>query len=114
MVKAAREIPSSMTVVDTATGEETHQPMAWKVIPPPKDHCQICGRKHEPSDPHDRQWMYYQVVFESMIGRAPTWADAIAHCEAPLRKLWEQELRRAGHWTEPPAGEMPVKHHGIE
>jgi hypothetical protein len=35
MVKAAREIPSTLTEIDLVTGEETHKPMAWKVMPPP-------------------------------------------------------------------------------
>ncbi len=114
MVKAAREIPSTMTEVDLAGGEETHKPMAWKVAPPPADHCQICSRKHDTAEPHDAQQVYYQVVFESMIGRPPTWADAIAHCNEMIREVWERELRRAAHWTEPPDGERPVKHHGVE
>jgi hypothetical protein len=114
MVKAAKEIPSTMTVVDVATGEETHRPMAWKTVPPPKDHCQICAVKHDPSDPHNSQSLYYQTVFQGIVGRPPTWADALAHCKEPVRQAWELELLRINRWTEPPAGEMPVRHHGID
>jgi hypothetical protein len=114
MVKAAKEIPSVMTEVDLATGEETHKPMSWKMLPPAVGSCQICGRTHAATEPHDAQSLYYQMAFQGVVGRAPTWADAVAHCEEPVRKAWELELLRRDVWTEPPAGEMPVKHHGIE
>jgi hypothetical protein len=114
MVKAARALPSTLTEIDLVTGEETHKPMAWKVMPPPAGSCQICGVKHEPSEPHNAQSLYYDVTFSGMVGRSPTWADAMAHCAEPVRQAWERELRRAGHWSEPPDGERPVKHHGVE
>ena len=44
----------------------------------------------------------------------PTWADAMAHCDDATRAAWEKELRARVHWTEPPAGERPVEHHGVE
>jgi len=103
-----------MTVVDMKTGKEEHKPMAWKVLPPPKDCCQICAVKHEPEAPHNAQSLYYQTTFNGILGRSPTWADAMAHCAEPVKKAWEKELRRINHWSEPPAGEAPVKHHGIE
>ena len=114
MVKAAREIPSTMTEIDLVTGEETNKPMAWKVMPPPAGHCQICGIKHDTAEPHDAQSIYYRTTFSGMVGRPPTWADAIAHCNEMVRQVWEKALREAAHWTEPPAGEQPVKHHGVE
>lgn len=114
MAKAVKQIPASVTKVDLATGKETHESAAWKVMPPPADHCQICAVKHHPDLPHNAQSLYYQTVFNGMVGRPPTWADAVAHCCEDIRRGWEAELRRRGAWSAPPVGEAPVKHHGAE
>jgi hypothetical protein len=113
MPNIVREIPSTMTVLD-ATGKETHKPMAWKVIPPPKDHCQVCGRKHPAEEPHDIQQIHYQTVFQAMVGRPATWADAMAHCSDKIKTHWKAVLVEKERWSEPPNGEAPVKHHGVE
>jgi hypothetical protein len=47
-MKTVKQIPGAMTVVDLATGKETHEPMAWTMLPPAADKCQVCARKHEP------------------------------------------------------------------
>lgn len=112
--KSVKHIPASVTVVDLATGKETHEAGAWHVIPPPKDCCQICAVKHAPEQPHNAQSLYYQTVFHGMVGRVPTWADALAHCSDEIKFHWERELRIRGAWAEPPAGEAPVKHHGVD
>lgn len=112
-MKAVKHIPGAMTEVDLATGKETHKTMAWHVMPPAADKCQACARKHEPHEPHDAQSLYYNMTFSGMVGRAPTWADALAHCDDVTRCGWEAMLRRAGHWSEPPEGEAPVRHHGV-
>lgn len=113
-MKAARHIPASVTKVDVATGKETHEAAAWTVMPPPADCCQICAHKHAPDQPHNAQSLYYQTTFAGMIGRTPTWADALAHCADDVRTFWEKELRRMKVWSEPPRGETPVKHHGLD
>src|SRR6266581_4295120 len=105
------EIPIAVTIVDTETGKEDHQPMSWKMLPPSKDKCQICAAKHVPAEPHNAQSIYYQMAFQGMVGRSPTWADAIAHCAEHTRKQWKDQLQRMGAWTEPPEGEAPVRHH---
>lgn len=51
--KAVKEIPASVTKVDTQTGKETNEPMTWKVIPPAAGKCQICAQTHEPNEPHN-------------------------------------------------------------
>jgi len=112
--RAIRQIPSTVTEVDLATGRETHKPAAWDILPPAADKCQVCAVKHATAQPHNVQSLYYQVTFNSMVGRAPTWADAMAHCSASMREAWTAELKRLGHWSEPPDGEKPVAHHGIE
>lgn len=114
MSKPARTIPGTVTKVDMTTGKETSEPMAWHIVPPPKDACQICAVKHPPDQPHNAQSLYYQMAFQGIVGRPPTWADAIAHCDERLRKAWQAALREKQAWTEPPAGEQPVKHHGLE
>ncbi len=108
-----RQVASTVTKIE-ADGIETHEPMAWSVLPPTKDACQICAARHEADAPHNAQSIYYQMIFVNQIGRAVTWADAVAHCSEPVRTAWECELRRMGHWSEPPAGEKPIKHHGVE
>lgn len=111
--KPVREIPAVVTKVDLETGEETHEPMTWKVIPPAADKCQICAGGHGPKEPHNAQSMYYQILFQNMVGRPPTWADALAHCSDTVRLAWTVLLKKDGHWSEPPDGEKPVAHHGV-
>lgn len=111
--KAVKEIPASVTKVDTQTGKETNEPMTWKVIPPAAGKCQICAQTHEPNEPHNAHMIYYQIIFQHMIGRAPTWADALAHCDDEMKRRWIYMLKLAGHWSEPPDGEKPVPHHGV-
>jgi hypothetical protein len=111
--KPVREIPAALTKIDRATGEVTHEPMAWKLLPPAPGTCPFCARKHLDIEPHDATSLYYIWTFHSQIGRSPTWADALAHCTADMRLAWERLLREKNAWTEPPAGEMPVAHHGV-
>ncbi len=113
MVKAIREIPSTMDVID-ADGKVSTKPMAWKILPPQQDACQICAVKHAPEQPHNAQSLYYQMTFNAMIGRPPTWADAVAHCSDVVQNGWRRGLDEMGVWSEPPNGEKPVKHHGVE
>ncbi|WP_024517107.1 hypothetical protein [Bradyrhizobium sp. Tv2a-2] len=113
MPKIIKELPSTVTEVD-ADGRATIKPMSWKLVPPPKDHCLVCARKHPPEDPHDVQQIYYQTCFQAMVGRPATWADAMAHCSDKIKRVWTEVLHKTGHWSEPPNGEAPVKHHGVE
>lgn len=109
-----RHVPGTVTEVDIKTGKETHKGMAWNVMPPAPDRCQICAAKHGPEEPHNAQSLYYQTIFSGMHGRAATWADAIAHCSPELGQRWKEALADGGHWTEPPDGEEPIKHHGVD
>jgi len=109
-----REIPANASSVDLTTGKETPLASSFKVLPPKKDHCQICAVKHDPAEPHNAQSLYYQTLFQSMIGRPATWADAAAHCSPEVQFKWKHHLGQLGHWSEPPNGEPPVKHHGVE
>lgn len=113
-VKTVNQVPMVVEVLDADGRLVEHRPSAWRVLPPREGACQVCGRAHSAEDPHDPSQLYYQVTFRGMLGRDPTWADAMAHCVLEVRRSWEHALRRKGHWSEPPAGEAPVAHHGLE
>lgn len=113
--KPIRNIPGTVDIIDQRTGKvERREGMSWALVPPPAEACQICGVEHEPRLPHNAQSLYYQACFSGMHGRAATWADAMAHCTVEMQAAWERELRALGRWTEPPAGEDPIAHHGID
>jgi hypothetical protein len=111
--KPVHNLASTVTTVDMDTGKivET-KPMAFGIMPPAKDKCQICAVDHRPEDAHNAQSLYYQMCFENQVGREVTWADAVAHCTPELQAEWKRLLEE--HWTDPPNGEQPVKHHGVE
>ena len=75
------------------------------LLPPKKDTCPVCATKHEPDQPHNGDSMYYLYRFYGIHGRWPTWADAIAHCDAITQGLWKNELYNRKRWTEPTEGE---------
>ena len=75
------------------------------LLPPAKGTCPICAYKHEPSNPHNQQSLYYQYRFYGIRGRWPTWADAVAHCDPELQELWRQALTERGAWSEPEDGD---------
>lgn len=78
------------------------------LLPPKPGTCPICATSHGPSEPHNAQSLYYQYRFYGVRGRWPTWADAMAHCDAKVKAFWEQALRDRGVWTEPPEGVEPI------
>lgn len=113
--KAVKHIPSTMETRDAQTGELIkREGMSWNILPPAADKCQICAVAHEPEEPHDKGSLYYKMTFYSMHGRDATWADAMAHCSIEMKTLWEARLRELNAWSEPPAGEDPIAHHGVE
>lgn len=112
-MKPVTGVPGTVTKVD-ASGKETVERMTWGILPPAKGKCPICAHAHGAGDPHNAQMLFYQIAFNGMVGRPPTWADALAHCSEETRRKWEALLKEKGHWTEPPAGVAPVKHHGVE
>ena len=78
--------------------------MSMQLLPPPPDVCPVCAVKHESTAPHNAQSLYYQMRFHGLHGRWPTWADAVAHCDARARDLWRVALTDRGAWSEPPRG----------
>jgi len=107
-----RQLAGTVTEVD-ADGNETHHAMAWNILPPPGRCCQICAREHDAKDPHDALSLYYCTTFNAQLGRVPTWADAVAHCDAATQAAWKVALTERAAWSEPPDGERPIAHHGV-
>jgi hypothetical protein len=70
------------------------------ILPPAPDKCQECAVEHAPEEPHNAQSLFYHFKFYEKNGRAPTWKDAIAHCNPETRLAWELELKSRGAWTE--------------
>jgi len=66
------------------------------LIPPKSGECQLCAVVHEPADPHNRDSLYYQLVFHQEHKRPPTWADAMAHCSIDVQCAWRLHLRKVG------------------
>lgn len=77
------------------------------LLPPKPGVCPVCAVGHGGARPHNGQSLYYQYWFYFKHGRWPTWADAIAHCEPELQRLWRQALEQEGVWTEPEDG-VPI------
>lgn len=66
------------------------------LLPPAPHLCQDCAAQHAPDQPHNAQAMFYQVKFQMEHGRAPTWADAYAHCAPGLQAAWRAALIERG------------------
>lgn len=73
-----------------------------KILPPKPGTCPICAVKHRPEQPHNPQSLYYQMKFRQQHGRFPTWADAMAHCEEYIKKMWVDALAERGVIVELP------------
>lgn len=58
--------------------------------------CPVCGVKHAPEQPHNRDSLVYQYKFYDEHGRWPTWADAMAHCPDDIKEFWKSALKERG------------------
>ena len=80
------------------------------LLPPSPDVCQVCAVDHQPEETHDARSLFYGVAFQMRVGRAPTWADASAHCSDEYRAALRDVLASNGiPFTET---EEPVEHFG--
>lgn len=66
------------------------------LLPAAPGRCEACATTHEPHLPHNAQSLHYQYHFYDQHGRWPTWADAMAHCDEPMRELWRKALKERG------------------
>jgi len=94
----------TMQVVDT-TGRVEEKPSGMMLLPAAPGMCADCAVDHPPDVPHNRDSLFYQMRFHAEHKRWPTWADAVAHCDEPMRQAWETELRARGVWKEALAAE---------
>lgn len=88
----------------------------FHLLPVPPGKCPTCAVAHDPALPHNAQSLFYQYRFYSQRGRWPTWKDALEHCDADMKALWEAELRKAGAWTAPESevpDVLPTPDHAI-
>ncbi|MEW6495328.1 MAG: hypothetical protein AB1589_22850 [Cyanobacteriota bacterium] len=67
-----------------------------QLLPPSKDKCQCCAFNHPPTEPHNAQTLYYHFWFEAQYNRAPTWADAMAHCSEQVQQKWMSQFIKCG------------------
>lgn len=70
--------------------------MTLRLLPPAPHLCQVCAVAHDPAEPHNRDTLYYGTRFRIERGRAPTWADAMAHCDEDTRRRWRLALESMG------------------
>lgn len=93
----------STVSVDLTTGEETPvEGGGLMMLPGPPGTCSWCHVKHAADQPHNQQSLSYQIKFQTLHGRAPTWSDAMAHCSPEVQSLWRKGLVER------------MKHHGLD
>jgi hypothetical protein len=79
--------------VDLETGESVPiEGGSFKMLPGPDGSCEWCHVKHDPSQPHNKQSLAYQMKFNQIHGRYPTWTDAMAHCSEDIKVKWKKHL----------------------
>ena len=66
------------------------------ILPPGPGQCPECADAHNPKHPHNLRSLYYQIKFRHEHGRAPKWADALAHCEEPVKNRYIRQLAICG------------------
>ena len=66
------------------------------LIPRSDSGCPECAASHDPSDPHDKDSLYYLNRFHRAHKRFPTWADAMAHCNELTKAYWRVKLNEYG------------------
>lgn len=80
--------------VDLSTGETTPiEGGGLQMLPGPPGTCEWCHVIHDPGKPHNKQSLAYQIKFQTIHGRPPTWSDAMAHCDPEVKTIWRQHLR---------------------
>ena len=76
----------------------------FSLLPAAVGTCPLCATKHHPEQPHNQQSLFFQMRFHGLHGRWPTWADAIAHCDDDMRRVWTKALNDRAAWSEPADG----------
>jgi hypothetical protein len=66
------------------------------LLPPQPAPCQECAAQHGREEPHNRDALFYQLLFQQRTGRWPTWSDAMAHCPVAVQDAWRALLAEHG------------------
>jgi hypothetical protein len=66
------------------------------MLPAAPGACPVCAANHDPTEPHNKQSLFYEISFYQQHKRFPTWADAMAHCTLEVQDVWTTELRNSG------------------
>lgn len=67
-----------------------------KILPAKEGTCPICAVSHEAELPHNKDSLFYQMLFYQQNGRYPTWKDAMEHCTEEMKKAWTDALAEKG------------------
>lgn len=76
--------------------EQDPEPHQMWLLPPAAGLCAECGARHGPEAPHNAVSLYYQLEWLMRHGRAPTWADAAAHCPPEVQEAVRQTITEMG------------------
>lgn len=77
------------------------KPLDMTLLPPPPDACQQCGVKHQANEPHNQESLFWQIHFNRIHGRWPSWQDAAAHCDPEVQQIVKETVEAAGQkWVE--------------
>jgi len=85
----------SVEKIDVETGESVPvEGGGMLMLPGQPGSCEWCHVVHSLEEPHNRDSLPYQIKFQTIHGRSPTWTDAMAHCRPEVQALWKGELVR--------------------
>lgn len=68
----------------------------YTLEPPQPGACPVCAAFHDPTEPHSRNSLYYQMHFRKEHRRYPTWEDAMSHCSEQMKRVWRAKLAMRG------------------
>lgn len=80
----------------TITMQQSIREWSWFILPPHADKCQICAVEHKEREPHDATTLFYWMYMVNVVGRQPTWAEAMQHCADDIKEQWTKALNERG------------------
>ena len=97
----------TLTVEVITAEEQAMGHLGGMLLPARPGTCSECAVDHPVNSPHNRDSLFYQYRFFDLHGRWPTWNDAMAHCDEPMRDYWSVMLIETGVSLDE-AGHEPV------
>ena len=67
-----------------------------KILPPTAAVCPVCADRHDTALPHNRNSLYYHMVYYRRTGTFPSWRDAMSHCSESVQAAWTKKLKESG------------------